>query len=121
MTSKERVLRVFARQIPDRVPVWCGASPEFIHKAMVHLGVADEESVYRRFGDDFRRVHARYAGPPERAPDYRLPAGVTWRSPFGIDRHGYGYGQPLGHPLADAGLAEVEAWPWPSAESRSPP
>ncbi len=113
MTSKERVLAVLSHQIPDQVPRWCGASPEFLEKARRFLKVADEESVYQRFGDDFRRVFTKYAGPPEHAPDYQLPPGVTWRSPFGIDRHGYGYGQPLNHPLAEAGLAEIEAYPWP--------
>jgi len=56
------------------------------------------------------RVHAVFA---HKIPDYQLPPGVTWRSPFGIDRHGYGYGQPLNHPLAEATLAQVEAYPWP--------
>ena len=49
MTSRERVLAVFNRQIPDRVPVWCGASPEFMEKARKHLGVSDDEAVYQRF------------------------------------------------------------------------
>ncbi len=113
MTSKERVMLAFQHRQPDRVPVWCGASPEFIRKAMVHLGLTDAESVYKRFGDDFRRVYGVYAGPKEHAPDYNLPAGVTYRSPFGIDRHGYGYGQPINHPLANATLEEVHAYPWP--------
>jgi len=113
MTSKERVLRTFDRRIPDRVPLWCGASPEFIGKAMKYLGVVDAESVYRRFGDDFRRVHSVYVGPAEHAGDYRLGDGATWRTPFGIERHGYGYGQPDSHPLADATLVEIEAYPWP--------
>jgi uroporphyrinogen decarboxylase len=113
MTSKERVLLAFERKQPDRVPVWCGASPEFIRKSMEYLGVSDEESVYKRFHDDFRRVYAVYAGPKEHAPDYNLPQGITMRSPFGIDRHGYGYGQPTTHPLADATLEEVNAYPWP--------
>lgn len=46
MTSRERVLAVFNRQIPDRVPVWCGASPEFMEKVRKHLGVSDDEAVY---------------------------------------------------------------------------
>lgn len=113
MTSKERVLLAFEHKLPDRVPVWCGASPEFIKKSMDYLGVSDEESVYKRFGDDFRRVFSVYTGPKEHAPDYNLPEGVSYRSPFGIDRHGYGYGQPKNHPLAEATLEEVNAYPWP--------
>lgn len=113
MTSKERVMRTFHHQLPDRVPMWCGASPEFIKKAMAFLGLPDEESVYKRFGDDFRRVFTVYAGPPEYKSDYLLDPGVTYRSPFGIDRRGYGYGQPVGHPLAEAGMKEIAAFPWP--------
>jgi len=33
MTSRERFLTTFAHVEPDRVPRWCGASPEFIAKA----------------------------------------------------------------------------------------
>ena len=44
MTPRERVLAVFNRQIPDRVPVWCGASPEFMEKARKPRGVNDEEA-----------------------------------------------------------------------------
>lgn len=113
MNSRERVLLTFDRKLPDRVPMWCGASPEFIKKAMNYIEASDTESVYIRFHDDFRRVYAVYDGPREHAPDYNLPEGVTVRSPFGVDRHGYGYGQPTGHPLAEATLEEVHAYPWP--------
>ena len=33
MTSKERVEAVFAGEIPDKIPRWCGASSEFWEKA----------------------------------------------------------------------------------------
>ena len=33
MTSRERVLAAFRHEEPDRVPRWCGASPEFIDSA----------------------------------------------------------------------------------------
>ena len=42
MTSKERVLAVFEREIPDRVPCWCGASVEFWNKAKNELNLDDE-------------------------------------------------------------------------------
>jgi uroporphyrinogen decarboxylase len=106
MTSKERVLAVFERRLPDRVPMWCGASPEFMEKARNYLHVPDDEGVLRRFHDDFRRVFSRYVGP-------QLPAGC---SIFGVERHGIGYGQPVSHPLADATLEEIHAYPWPKAE-----
>jgi len=113
MTSRDRVLTAFAHQEPDRVPVWLGASPEFKEKARLHLGLADDESLHRLVGDDFRRVYARYAGPPDADPSKNLSPGAVSRTPFGIERHGYFYGQPMSHPLARATLEQVHAYPWP--------
>jgi len=91
----------------DRVPAWCGASAEFWAKAERELAL-DDEALRVRFGDDFRRVSARYAGPL--AP---LSPNATCRTPFGVERHGMGYGMPLSHPLRNASLEEVEAYVWP--------
>lgn len=113
VTSKERVKLTFEFKKPDRVPVWCGASPEFISKVAKHLGTEDLEKVYDRLGDDFKRVFAIYAGPSEHAAYFNLPKCATYRSPFGVLRHGYGYGQPLEHPLADAGMKEINEFCWP--------
>ena len=108
MTPRERVLAAFAHREPDRVPAWCGSSPEFWEKAKRATGL-DDEGLRIRLGDDFRRVYAQYRG-----PDQGLSPGATWRSPFGIERRGIGYGQPLSHPLAGASsLRDVEAYPWP--------
>ena len=107
MTSRERVLTAFAHKEPDRVPAWCGSTPEFWDKAKRELDL-DDEGLRVRFGDDFRRVYAEYTG-----PDFSLSPGAVCRTVFGIERHGMGYGQPMSHPLADADLAQVEAYPWP--------
>ncbi|MEI6876237.1 MAG: uroporphyrinogen decarboxylase family protein [Spirochaetota bacterium] len=119
MIPRERVLCAFSHEEPDRVPTWCGASPDFLAKAEAALGL-DEEAFRRRIGDDFRRVTA-----PWRDPGPPLAAGSTWRSPFGVERRGIGYGQPISHPLAAFGvdstvdhgarMAAFEAWPWPQA------
>jgi len=108
MNSRERVLTVFEHEQPDRVPCWCGASAEFWEKAKKGLNL-DDEGLCLRFRDDFRRVFADYAGPefPLEHPQ------ATYRTPFGIEREGYGYGQPLTHPLAEASVANVENYPWP--------
>jgi uroporphyrinogen decarboxylase len=113
MTSRERVLATFSHTEPDRVPAWLGASPEFRELARLQLGLPDDESLSVRLGDDFRRVTAKYAGPAHAAPDLNLSPSATYRTPFGIERHGYFYGQPMSHPLAQATLAEVHAYPWP--------
>lgn len=107
MTSRERVLMAFEHVEPDRVPAWCGASEGFWAKAKRELGL-DDEGLRVRFGDDFRRVYARYAG-----PEFPISEGATYRTVFGIERHGMGYGQPLSHPLAQASLKEIHDYPWP--------
>jgi len=107
MTSRERVMTAFEHHPPDRVPAWCGASPEFWEKAKRAAGM-DDEGLRVRMGDDFRRVFAVYAG-----PEFPLSPGATSRTIFGIEREGLGYGQPTSHPLAKATIEEVHAYPWP--------
>ncbi|MHC4479302.1 MAG: uroporphyrinogen decarboxylase family protein [Planctomycetota bacterium] len=110
MTSRERVLATFEHEEPDRVPSWCGSSDEFWEKAKRQLSL-DDESLRVRFGDDFRRVMAEYAG-----PEFALSDGATSRTVFGIERHGLGYGQPMSHPLADAAISDVHEYAWPDPE-----
>ena len=110
MTSKERVLTSFNHKEPDRVPMWCGASDEFWLKAKKQLDL-DDQSLRIRFHDDFRRVKAVYNGPTEFTRQ-----DATYITPFGIERHGMGYGQPYSHPLANASFKEIESYPWPIAE-----
>jgi uroporphyrinogen decarboxylase len=108
MTSRERVLTAFNHQEPDRVPCWFGTSGEFLAKAKRELKMEDEESLRVRLGDDFRRVFTRYVGP--KVP---LSPGTHSRTPFGIEREGLGYGQPKTHPLAEASVDQIHAYPWP--------
>jgi uroporphyrinogen decarboxylase len=114
MNSRERVLAAFNHQEPDRVPAWLGMSPAFQEKAKLHLNLPDDESLAVYVGDDLRRVLARYAGPDDFAPYLDLPPGATFRSVFGILRHGYEGGQPMNNPLVNATTAaEADAYPWP--------
>lgn len=110
MTSRERVLAAFEHKEPDRVPMWCGASPEFWDKAKSELGI-DDEGLRLRFSDDFRRVFGKYTGPED-----PLSEGATQRTIFGVERIGIGYGQPVSHPLAAAILEEVEGYHWPDPD-----
>jgi len=98
---------MFDRKPVDRVPLWCGASAEFMQKACRFLDVPDNEAVLRRFGDDFRRVFSRYNGP--------LVHGNV--SIFGVERAGIGYGQPVSHPLADATIDQIDSYNWPDPDS----
>lgn len=111
MTPKQRVMRTFEFQEPDAVPKWCGMSDEFREKAKRELGLNDEQLLLR-FGDDFRRVYSQ-----RKIPLVQLPEGITWESPFGVQRTGIGYGQPTSHPLCHIEtLAEAEAYPWPDPD-----
>ena len=113
MTSRERVLAAFAHQEPDRVPAWCGASPEFVAKAKAHLHIDCTEELFEHFGDDFRRVTAPYMGPAYRHPSVGLPEGVACRTVFGVEHRGVGCGMPLNPPLAHAGLKQIHDYAWP--------
>jgi len=118
MTSRERVLTAFAYEEPDHVPAWMGASPEFRELMQVRLGLPDDESLSVHIGDDFRRVFAAYAGPEELSPTANLThADATYRTPFGVERHGYGYGMPLTRPLRHAtSLSDIHDHAWPDPE-----
>jgi len=111
LTSRERVEAVFSGEIPDKVPRWCGASPEFWEKAKNETNLNDED-LRIRLGDDFRRIFSGYNGPA-----VELIPGATWCSPFGIQRNGIGYGQPMSHPMKDIiSISEAEDWPWPDSD-----
>jgi hypothetical protein len=113
MTSRERVMAAFEYVESDRVPAWLGASPEFIELALRRLDLPDEDALRVHVGDDFRRVFSVYAGPAHADASTDLWEGATFRTPFGVQRSGFFYGQPLHHPLASATLAQVHEYPWP--------
>lgn len=110
MNSRERVICAFNHEQPDRVPCWCGASVEFWDKAKQMLDL-DDEQLRLRFGDDFRRLRPAYVGPqPDLSPD------ATYRTVFGVERSGIGYGHPLTHPLAEATVQQIHDYPWPDPQ-----
>jgi uroporphyrinogen decarboxylase len=118
MSSKQRVLQAFDRQIPDRVPINYLANPGIDRRLKAHyrLSPDDDEGLRQVLGVDFRRVDAPYVGP-------RLHAAVPDRQidMWGIHRrwieHGSGgYWDYCDFPLKDAALAQVEDWPMPSPD-----
>jgi len=101
-------MAAFAHEEPDRVPAWCGSSVEFWDKAKSALQL-DDEALRVRLGDDFRRVF-----PVDKAPEIPLEnPDAVYRTVFGIERTGFGYGQPVNHPLVDADIDAVHNYPWP--------
>ena len=112
MTSKERVLRTYSFQKADRIPIDFCACQEIYDRLCAHYGVATGLDLMKTLHVDFRWARPRWTGPElkdrlGRTTDY-----------FGIPRQGVGdFGYGVEHPLANvASLAEVEAYPWPTAE-----
>ncbi|MDP3177806.1 MAG: uroporphyrinogen decarboxylase family protein [Spirochaetaceae bacterium] len=108
-SPRELVLAAFEHRPTERIPKWFGSSPEFIAKACAELALDGEEELRIALGDDFRRVFA--VGP---APERPLSPGATWISPFGVERTGLFYGEPMSHPLASSiGGDALDLFPWP--------
>jgi uroporphyrinogen decarboxylase len=112
MNSKARVLAAFDHCVPDRVPLWYGATDAVTGRLMRLCGVRDEEALMRRMHIDFRRVHERYIG-----PELATKADGSLRTFWGVWRSGAYYGQPTSHPLAGVETVEqVEEHAWPSPD-----
>jgi uroporphyrinogen decarboxylase len=118
MASKERVLKAFARQVPDRVPINYFSNPGIDGRLKAHFGLADNdhEGLRRKLAVDFRGVDAPYVGPtlhPE-PPDRKVDIwGIRRRW---IANESNGYWDYCDFPLRDAALEQIEAWPLPSPD-----
>jgi len=118
LSSKERVLRTFASQEPDRVPVNYLANADIDRRMKEHFGLAadDTEGLKQALGVDFRGVNARYAGP-------RLHEDIGDRKvdDWGIHRRWIehdagGYWDYCDFPLRDADEETIANWPMPSPD-----
>jgi uroporphyrinogen decarboxylase len=134
MTSRERVQAALAHTEPDLVPIDLGTAVTSIHREayaalIAHLGlpsrdvaildamqqvVTVDEDVLERFRADTRQLVLKPARSWQPAGDGILVDewGVKWR-PASEGR----YYDMVEHPLAGAGLREVERYPWPDPES----
>ncbi|HEY3322711.1 MAG TPA: uroporphyrinogen decarboxylase family protein [Planctomycetota bacterium] len=118
LTSRERVRRTLARQMPDRVPVNFAANPGIERRLKAHFDLKedDTEALLRALGVDFRGIGAPYVGPklhpdvPDRSVDMW---GIHRRW---IEHESGGYWDYCDFPLREATLQEVEAWPLPSPD-----
>jgi uroporphyrinogen decarboxylase len=139
MTSRERVQAALNFQIPDRVPIDLGGFQTGIHKKayiglLRYLGKEEEiimldhvqqlvkpgEQVLERFHVDFRYVTAK--GPEGFDGSIRMNSrdGQLWhdlRDEFGVvwsmpDKQQL-FMDISHHPLADAGIRDIEEYPFP--------
>lgn len=145
MSSRERVLRALHHEEPDRVPIDLGGNQTGIHKfayaeLLKHLGIADApvimdavqqlarpcEAVLERFHVDTRYIAAnapvgfdgsiRQRRTGDRLwHDLRDEFGVVWSMP---DDRPY-YMDISHHPLANATVEDLQAYPWPKGDDPS--
>ena len=118
-SSKERVLRAFHRDVPDRVPInyFANAGIDRRLKAAFGLQPDDGEGLRQALGVDFAGVGANYAGPrlhpeiPGRGVCPMSGIRTQW-----IEHESGGYWDFCDFPLKDADLETVENWPLPSPD-----
>jgi uroporphyrinogen decarboxylase len=145
MTGRQRLLAALNHQTPDRVPIDLGGNQTGIHKfayqaLLEHLGLRDDlvimdnvqqlarpgEAVLERFRVDTRYIFGQapegFSGRIELRRregrlwhDFRDEFGVVWSMP---DDRPY-YMDPSFHPLADATLDSLAAYPFPKGDDPS--
>ncbi len=94
MNSKERVIKTYNFELPDRIPVdFCADVPVY-DSLVTKTGVKSQLELMEYFHIDFRWAHAEWIGPElvdekGRGTDY-----------FGIPREGEAFGYAAEHPLS---------------------
>jgi len=139
MTSRERVLKALNHNIPDRVPIDLGGFQTGIHKKayaelLAHLDISDEitildpvqqlakpcEEVLQRFNVDIRYICAHSPDSFKSGIEQNIRDGKLWhdlKDEFGViwsmpdDQQLYM--DISHHPLADAGVKNIEDYPFP--------
>ncbi|MGB9587416.1 MAG: uroporphyrinogen decarboxylase family protein [Armatimonadota bacterium] len=134
MTPWERVVAALRHEEADRVPFDCGGTgttsliAEAYENLKAHEGISaptlimykafrvarlDEETM-RRLGSDLRPVIIKppqnWSPPPSEPGTFVDEFGIKWRQ-VNYSR-GY-YWELAGHPLANATVSDLDAYPWP--------
>lgn len=119
LTSRERVLRAFHHEEPDRVPIHYLHNPGIHLRLKQHFGLAegDDEGLLCRLGVDFRGIYPAYTGPRLHAEIPGLVVDPAWgtRNQWVANKSG-GYWDYCDFPLKDAAEMAFEEWPFPSPD-----
>lgn len=111
MNSKERVIKTYNFELPDRIPLdFCADDPVY-DELIREVGVKGQLELMEYFHIDFRWARPKWIGPEMkdssgRRTDY-----------FGIPREGVDFGYAVEHPLSDIKTIEdIENYDWPKPE-----
>lgn len=120
MTSKQRVLKTFNHEIPDRVPINYHSNPGVDARLREYLGIAQDDHIglYNALGVDFRGVGAPYTGKILHTSDRadRIVDGLHgWKMRY-IEHSSGGYWDYCDFPLIDADEETVSGWSFPDAD-----
>jgi len=120
LTSKQRVMRTFEKEIPDRVPVNYMCNPGIDLKLKVHFGLqpTDDEGLRKALGVDFRLVDAAYTGPVlfESIPDRKVDPlfGTITRY---VPHETGGYWENCDFPLMEGDTETALNWNFPNPDN----
>ena len=111
-TSKERVLKTYNFEHPDRFPIDFCACNSMYAELRKHYGCANDFELLDLLHVDFRWARAPWIG-PELIAENGEPTDY-----FGVSRRGVGdFGNATAHPLAHLKSADdIKSYPWPKAE-----
>ena len=119
LTSRERVLRAFHHEEPDRVPIQYLDNPGVRVRLKQHYGLdaGDDEGLLCRLGTDFRGVYTPYTGQPIHpdVPDRKVDPVWGTRTRW-IENEAGGYWDFCDYPLLDATEETYDNWPLPSPD-----
>ena len=117
MKAKERVLKAFNHEIPDRVPFMYRDVPEVRERIKKDLNLASDDELFEHLDIDFRWVGPKYVGPKMELENgnKRDYWGVEWK--FTQFKEGAGYWNEVDHPLKDAqSIEDLENYQWPQVD-----
>jgi len=131
MTPRERILKALNHEEPDRVPIDFGGPMSTVEaeayedlidylkleeKTMVfsRAHVAPSEQVLTSFNADCRYIYFNepsvWKTDPGSEIKYKGEWGITWHKPKSSH-----YLDPIGHPLKDASIKDLDNYPWPTS------
>ncbi len=111
MNSRERVIKTYNFQIPDRIPIdFCADEP--VYDALIKkTGVKSQLELMEYFHIDFRWARPKWVGPEMKTSDGKRT------DYFWIPREGVDFGYAVEHPLAHIKtIKDVENYNWPKPE-----